>query len=317
MVALRGDMDALPIAERSTLDYCSTNPGVMHACGHDGHTTILLGTVRALARHRDRIKGTVRFLFQPSEENVRGAESLCAAGAMDEVDAVFGLHGWPVLPVGKIGILAGPMMAGVDDFDITIHGRGGHAGYPHIAVDPIVIGAQLVSALQGIISRETDPLDPAVISVTQFHAGATHNVIPELALLSGTIRTLSAGSRERLPRRVEEIAQAICAGAGAQCTVSIIKGSPPVVNDENATAMVGRVGVDMLGDESVVALKRPSMGAEDFAVYLGHSPGAFFRLGLGDVSGLHTPTFNFADSAIPVGVEMLSSIALEFLAHGF
>ncbi len=310
MIALRADMDGLPIMERNEFDYCSTNPGVMHACGHDGHTTVLVGVARILAARRHEIAGTVRLLFQPAEENVEGALRMCADGAIDGVSAVYGLHGWPDLEVGQIGVLAGPMMAGVDDFDIVVHGASGHAAYPHRTVDPIVIGSRIVEALQALVGRETDPFDNAVVSVTKFTAGTAYNIIPGSATLSGTIRTLSRATRERLPQRLKAVAEGIAYAAGARAEVELFVGSPPVVNDAAATVTVASAGLAALGAENVITLAHPSMGGEDFAVYLDHCPGSFFRLGLGDVSNLHTPTFNFTDAAIPAGVEVLCRIAL-------
>lgn len=312
-VALRADMDALPIAEKTGVPYCSTNPGVMHACGHDGHTTMLLGAVSILAAHRPLINGAVRFVFQPSEENVAGAEKMCADGAIDGVQSIYALHGWPALPIGSIGIRSGAMMAAVDDFDIEIVGCGGHTGYPHRAVDPIVIGARIVEAIQSLLSREIDPFEPAVATVTRFQAGTAYNVIPASAHLAGTIRTLTPATRDRLPRRLIETATQIAAAANAVAHVSLVKGSPPVMNDIEATKLVEQVGKDTLGENAVVTLSNPSMGGEDFAVYLERTPGAFFRLGLGDVTGLHTPTFDFPDAAIPFGVEMLVRTAIAAL----
>jgi amidohydrolase len=312
-IAIRADMDGLPIQEESDLPYRSQNSGVMHACGHDGHTTTLLGAAEVLTSLRDQIKGSIRFLFQPAEETVGGAKRMCEQGAMRGVDAVVGLHGWPQVGIGQIGIRAGAMMASSDTFDITVRGRQAHAAYPHDGVDPIVVGAQIVSALQTISSREIDPSDPIVVTVGQFHAGTAYNIIPATATINGTYRTLSPKTRESMPGRIRRIAEGVCAAASATCDIAFHEGTPPVMNDAEFVGLVEEVASRSLGNENIVQLQHSSMGAEDFAVYLEHAPGAMFRLGLGDVSPIHTPTFNFEDRAIPVGVELFSRIALRYL----
>jgi amidohydrolase len=314
LFALRADMDALPIQELSDLPYKSCNPGVMHACGHDGHTATLLGTAAALTQMRDRIRGSVRFIFQPAEETVGGAVEMCAAGAMEDVAAIVALHGWPGMEVGKIGVRPGPMMASADTFDLTIRGRGAHAAMPHVGIDPIVIGAQIVMALQTLCSRETAPVDPVVVTVAQFHAGTAYNVIPATAELKGTVRCLTPELRDEMAGRVERIAAGICAAMRAEYTFSYRYGTPVTVNDVGINALVAEVGRETLGAEQVVALEAPSLGAEDFAVYLHHAPGAMFRLGVGtDVTPLHTPTYNFSDEALPHGIELFTRVALHYL----
>lgn len=308
-LALRADMDALPIAERSELPYRSEEPGVMHACGHDGHTTVLLGAAHMLSGRRDRLAGRVRFLFQPAEETVGGAVDMCAQGAMDGVDAIVALHGWPGLPIGQVGLRIGPMMASADTFDILVRGHGTHAAYPHLGVDPVIAGAEIVLALQRIVSREVDPLESAVLTVARFEAGTAYNVIPETAGLGGTVRTLSPHVRDAMPERIRRIAESVCAASGATCEVVYRHGTAPVVNDAGIVALVRRVAGTALGPGNVIDLAGPSMGAEDFAAYLAHAPGAIFRLGVGDTSALHTPTYDFADGALPVGVELLCRIA--------
>ncbi len=312
-LAIRADMDALPIQEQSDLAYCSSNPGVMHACGHDGHTTILLGTAEVLAAHRESISGSVRFIFQPEEETVDGARKMCSDGAMDGIDAIVALHGWPQVPLGQIGIRDGAMMASADTFDIAINGKGAHAAYPHTAVDPIVVGAQLVGALQNISSREIDPNQPVVVTVAQFHAGTAYNIIPETARIAGTIRTLSAEVRKTIPDIIRRIAEGVCAAAGATCDIRFREGSGPVLNDPQIADLIRDVGRNQLGPENVLEVPHSSMGAEDFAVYLDHAPGAMFRLGLGDTSPLHTPTFDFNDDALPIGVDLFVRIADRYL----
>lgn len=311
---LRADMDALPIQEESDLPYKSCNPGVMHACGHDGHTSTLLGTAAALAKLRDRINGTVRFVFQPAEETVDGATRMCAEGAMDGVDAIFALHGWPGMDVGKIGVRSGPMMASSDTFDITIKGKGSHAAMPHRGIDPIVVGAQIVLALQTLSSREIAPTEPVVVTVAQFHAGTAHNIIPEVAALRGTVRCLTNTLRAEMPERIERIVAGLCAALRADYIYKYAKGTGVTINDAAMTQLVAEVGRETLGDGGVVELDAPSMGAEDFSVYLDHAPGAFFRLGVGaDSPNLHTPRYNFADDALPHGIALFTRLALRYL----
>lgn len=312
-LAIRADMDALPIEETSGLPYASKNPGVMHACGHDGHTTILLGTAEALFRARASLKGRIRLIFQPAEETVDGASRMCEEGVMDGVDAIVALHGWPGLSIGRIGVRDGPMMASADTFDIDIEGRQAHAAYPHLSADPILIGSEIVQALQTLISREMPPQEPAVLSVTRFHAGTAYNIIPGTAHLAGTVRTLSNELRETVQARIERVARGVCAAHGADCRVTYRRGSPVVMNDMAINDLIRQTAAETLGVGSVDELSHASMGAEDFAFYLKHAPGAMFRLGLGGVTPLHTPTFDFADAAIPVGVRLFALIAKRYL----
>ena len=313
-MALRADMDALPIQERNDLPYSSCVPGVMHACGHDGHTATLLGAAGTLARLRDRLPGTVRFIFQPAEETVGGAVRMCRDGAMDGVDAVVALHGWPGLAVGQIGVRPGPMMASSDTFDIIIEGKGAHAAYPHLSVDPIFAGAQVVTALQGVVSREISPIDSVVVTVAQFHAGTAYNIIPVTAEIKGTVRCLSAAIQDAMPERLERIVGGICGAARAQYSFRYQRGTPVTVNDFEVNALVAGVGADLLGEDNVIPLDAPSMGAEDFAIYLQHAPGAMFRLGVGEeMTALHTPTYNFADAAIPRGMELFACVVTTYL----
>lgn len=313
-IAIRADMDALPIDEQGDLPYKSCRPGVMHACGHDGHTSTLLGTAAVLSQLKDQIPGNIRFIFQPAEETVGGASEMCAEGVMEGVDAIVALHGWPGLDVGKIGVRPGPMMASADTFTITIKGRGAHAAMPHIGIDPIVIGAQIVTALQTIVSREISPVEPAVVTVAQFHAGTAFNIIPGTAEIKGTVRCLSRQLRPEMPLKIERLVKGICEAMRAEYDFAYRFGTPVTVNDPQFNALVASVGAEVLGIEGVEHLETPSMGAEDFAVYLEHAPGSMFRLGVGtEVTPLHTPTYNFADTSIPVGIEMFTRIALTYL----
>lgn len=313
-IAIRADMDALPIQEENDLPYRSCRSGIMHACGHDGHTSTLLGTAAVLSGLKEHIHGNVKFIFQPAEETVGGASDMCAEGVMEGVDGIVALHGWPGMDVGTIGVRPGPMMASADTFSITIVGRGAHAAMPHIGVDPIVIGAQIVTALQTLVSREVSPVEPAVVTVAQFHAGTAYNIIPGSAEIKGTVRCLSRQLRPEMPSRIERLVKGICEAMQATYDFSYRFGTPVTVNDPQFNSLVAEVGEQTLGKERVVHLEAPSMGAEDFAVYLEHAPGAMFRLGVGtDVTPLHTPTYNFADASLPVGMELFSRIALRFL----
>ncbi len=315
MLALRADMDALPIQEAGGLDYASQNAGVMHACGHDGHTATLLGTAHVLSQMREFLPRPVKFIFQPAEETVGGADGMMAAGALEGVESIIALHGWPNLEIGQIGYRSGPMMASADTFDLTVKGVGGHAAYPHTTVDPIVIGSQIVSAWQTLSSREVSPLDSVVVSVTQFHAGTAYNVVPGTAALRGTVRCLSNSVRDELPGKLERIAAGICAAGRAEYEFSVSCGPPVVINDPAVTSLVEAVGRDVLAPDAVQFLETPTMGAEDFAYYLREIPGTMFRLGVGtDVTALHTPTYNFSDGALPYGMTMLAHLALRYEA---
>ena len=311
--ALRGDMDALPIVEENETPYRSTVPGVMHACGHDGHTANLLGAAMVLSGLRSKLPGRVRLIFQPAEETVSGAGALVDAGVVDDVDAIVMLHGWPKMPIGQIGVRNGPAMASSDTFTLEIRGKGGHGAYPHDTIDPIVVGAQVVGALQTIVSREMSPVAPAVVSVTTFHAGTARNIIPEEAQLSGTVRALDPVLRQEMPGRLERIVAGVCAALRAEYTFEYRYGTPVTVNDAAVTDLVRAVGRDILGPENVIELAEPTMGAEDFAYYLQKVPGAMFRLGTGCDYLLHTPRYDFGDAPLAHGIAMMVATAHRYL----
>lgn len=314
LFALRADMDALPIQEESDVPYRSCRPGVMHACGHDGHTATLLGTAMVLSTLRAHLRGAVRFLFQPAEEVAGGAERMCAAGAMEGVSAIVALHGWPNLEVGQIGVRSGPIMASADIFTVEVEGLGAHAAMPHRAVDPIVVAAQVVLALQTLASRELDPLEPVVVTVAQFHAGTAHNIIPGKATLQGTVRCLNPHLRREMPVRIERVVAGVCAAMRAHYRFTYEFGTPVTVNHPAINALVEEVGRDLLGAQNVIPLEAPSMGAEDFAVYLQKAPGAMFRLGVGtEKTPLHTPTYDFGDGPLPYGMALFTHIAIRYL----
>jgi len=312
VVGFRADMDALPIEEQNDLPYRSRHPGKMHACGHDGHTTILLGAAAVLSRLRAQVRGTVRFYFQPAEESVSGAKAMLAEGVLQEMPPrwVVALHGRPGLPLGSVGIRAGAMMASADTFDIRLKGRGGHAALPHLTDDPIVAGAQLVQAMQTLVSRESAPADPVVLSITQFHAGNTYNVLPEEAHLAGTVRCLREATRGRVRQRMQQVVEAIAQTWHLEGRFDWHEGVPALWNNEEVTSRIAQVAERAFGKERVIWLEHPLMGAEDFAYFAQAVPSAMFFLGLGEVADWHTACFDFPDEAIAPGVEMFVRLAL-------
>jgi amidohydrolase len=313
-VALRADMDALPIEEETGLPFSSEIEGRMHACGHDGHTSMLVGAAHALSQRdlRDRLNGTVKFVFQPAEEGGGGGRVMVDEGVADDVASIFALHLWPGLPFGKVATKAGPIMAAADAFEMEIRGSGGHGAMPHLAADAVVIAAQVVTTLQTLVSREIDPVEPAVLTVGEIGAGTAFNIIPEKARLGGTVRTLNPDLRERMPGRIEALARGVAKGMRGDANLDYTFSYPVTVNEEAAADRVLEVAEDLFGAESVLELPNPSMGAEDFAFYLEKVPGAFIWLGIGEeVSGLHTPKFAFDEKVLPRGSALLAALALE------
>ena len=314
-VALRADMDALPIEEDTGLPFASEIEGRMHACGHDAHTSMLVGAAHALSGMRDRLKGTVRFVFQPAEEGGGGGKVMVEEGVADDVSSIFALHLWPGLPFGKVATKSGPIMAAADAFEMEIKGSGGHGAMPHLAADAVVIAAHVVTALQTVVSREVDPVEPAVLTVGEIGAGTAFNIIPEKARLGGTVRTLNPDLRERVPGRIEEIARGVARGMRGDADLDYHFSYPVTVNDEGAAGRALGVAEKLFGEESVLELSNPSMGAEDFAYFLQKVPGAFIWLGVGEgVSGLHTPQFAFDEEVLPRGSALLAALALESLS---
>jgi amidohydrolase len=320
-VALRADLDALPIQETSTLPYASQYPGRMHACGHDGHTTMLLGAACVLSRLRDRLRRPVKFLFQPAEETGRGARRLIEAGALDErmgefrVGSAFGVHGWPDLPQGVVATRSGPLMASTDVFQITVSGRGGHGSAPHAAIDPILAAAHVVTAIQSVVSRNVHPLLPAVVTVGSFVAGDAANVIPDEAKLSGTIRTLDDATAALARRRLQDLAESVARAYGAEATVEFPASIPTTSNDSGAVQYWLEVARSYRDERTVVVLDDPVMASEDFSEYGRLVPSCFFFVGLrrsGDRSpdGLHTPNFDFNDAVLADGVELFCRLVL-------
>jgi hippurate hydrolase len=302
VVGLRADMDALPILEATGVPYASTTPGQMHACGHDGHTAMLLGATRHLCETRN-FDGTAVVIFQPAEEGGAGAKAMIEDGLLDrfKIGEVFGLHNYPGLPVGTFAIRPGPIMAAADRIWIEIDGLGGHAARPHLAVDTVLVGAAIVNALQQIVSRNVDPIDNAVVSITLFQAGSTDNVIPATALLRGTGRSLKPETRDLLQRRVTEIAEGVARLHGAKASVRYQRDYPVVVNHPGATEFATAVARDVAGEAQVNPAAPPVMGGEDFAFMLQARPGAFIFMGNGNTANLHHPAYDFNDAAIPFG----------------
>ncbi|MBS1180804.1 MAG: yxeP [Proteobacteria bacterium] len=309
-VALRADMDALPIEEITGAPWASETPGTMHACGHDGHTATLLAAARRLATTRD-FAGTVVFVFQPAEEGGAGAQAMIDDGLFERfpVNEIYGLHNLPGLPVGRFAVRPGAIMASTDRFYIDILGRGGHAARPQETIDPILVGAQLVTALQSIVARNTDPLASGVVSITTFHAGNTDNVIPQTARLSGTVRALDGKVRGELEASVGRLATAVAAAFGAEARLAYERGYPVTVNHAAAATRVGDVVEGLFGRDAIDRAAAPMMAAEDFSFYLERVPGAYFFMGNGPSAGLHHPAYDFADDAIAPGSLVWATLA--------
>lgn len=319
-VALRADMDALEVEEATGLPYASLNPGRMHACGHDGHTATLCGAAKALRACRDQFAGTVRLVFQPGEEVAAGGRLIVEEGALDGVSAVFGLHGWPTLPLGSVASRPGCMMAGARDFLIRIHGAGAHGADPASGVDPVVAAAHTILALQTIVSRETDPRDSRVVTATILRAGQATNIIPDTAELSGTMRSLEPEGLDALVEAVRRIAEHTALAFRARAETDFGESAyPPLYNDAEMTALIAETADDLLGPGTYRELDAPVMASEDFAYYLQRAPGAFFYVGVNPhperpYPNLHSSRYNFSDEALPIAIGMMANAALRYLA---
>lgn len=315
-IALRADLDALHIHEKTGFAHASKNEGRMHACGHDGHTTMLLGAARYLAETRN-FAGTVHFVFQPAEENEGGARRMIEEGLFEKfpAEAVYGMHNWPGLPPGKFAVRPGPMMASFDIFEVVVAGKGAHAAMPHEGTDPVVIAAQLVTAFQAIVSRNTHPLESAVISVTQIHGGDTWNVIPDEVVLRGTTRTFKAEIQDLVERRMREVAESFCAAHGARMRWRYERRYPATVNAGHETETAAAVLTEIVGEENVRRDILPSMGSEDFAFMLQEKPGSYVWIGNGGNANLHNPGYDFNDEILTLGASYWARLVERVLAR--
>ena len=322
-IGLRADMDALPVTEANTFAHVSRHPGRMHACGHDGHTVMLLGAARYLAATRC-FDGTVHLVFQPAEEGQGGARTMVAEGLFERfpVDAVYGLHNQPGLPVGQFAVHHGPAMASSDSFSVRLLGRGGHAAQPHLASDAVLAACALVTSLQGVVARNVPPLESAVLSVAQVHAGTADNVLPESAEIRGTCRSHRPEVRDLLERRLREVAAGVAAAHGVGCEVVFVREEPPLVNSIEHAGHAARAAAAVVGEQNVRLDLPPSMGAEDFAVMLEHRPGAYIRIGNGPLADhdgaapVHHPRYDFNDEALAYGAAWWATLVEQRLAPG-
>ncbi len=318
-IAIRADMDALPIHEMNSVDYRSQTDGKMHACGHDGHTSILLTVADVLSKRRAELTGNVKFIFQPAEEQIGGAEPMVKEGALNGADGIIGLHLISNHRLGMVGVRAGTVFASADRFVLTVHGKGGHAAMPNGAVDPIVASAYIITALQTLISREVSPFSPAVITIGTINAGTAFNIIPETAVLQGTMRAFSVEDREKLLRRIQEVASGIATSLGATCDIERFDGCPPCVNDPAMTELVRNAAIATVGEKNVDTSENVlTAGSDDMGVFLNTVPGCYFIVGSGNRTKEtdyphHHPRFNVDEDALPTAVEVLTRAALDFI----
>ncbi|HRD86569.1 MAG TPA: M20 aminoacylase family protein, partial [Rubrivivax sp.] len=324
-VGLRADIDALPMTEHNRFAHASVHPGRMHACGHDGHTAMLLAAARHLARHR-HFDGTVYLVFQPAEEGGGGAREMIKDGLFERfpMEAIFGAHNWPGMKVGQFALREGPVFASSNEFKITLHGKGAHGAMPHNGVDPVAVACQVVQALQTIVSRNVRPIDTAVVSVTMIHAGEVTNVIPDSCVLEGTVRTFSTQVLDLVERRMKTIAESVCTAFDARCEFSFHRNYPPTVNHAAETGFARQLLGEVVGADNVLDFE-PTMGAEDFSYFLLEKPGCYFLIGNGDGSHregghglgpcmLHNPSYDFNDDLIPLGATAWVRLAEKWLA---
>ena len=326
-VGLRADIDALPITEHNTFAHASQHPGRMHACGHDGHTAMLLAAAKHFSNEKNRdFDGTVYLVFQPAEEGGGGAREMIKDGLFERfpMEAIFGAHNWPGMPVGHFAVKNGPCFASSNEFKITIRGKGSHAAMPHLGIDPVPVACQIVQAFQTIVSRNKRPIDPGVISVTMIHTGEATNVVPDSCVMEGTVRTFTLELLDLFEQRMREVAEHTCAAFGAECEFEFVRNYPPTINHPAETAFVREVMAEVVGPEGVEEFE-PTMGAEDFSYFLQEKPGCYFLIGNGDgshrVGGhglgpcmLHNPSYDFNDELIPLGATLWVRLAHKWLA---
>jgi hippurate hydrolase len=326
-IGLRADMDALPLQEANSFDHHSQHEGKMHACGHDGHTAMLLGAAYYFSKHK-KFDGTVYVIFQPAEEGGGGAKRMMDDGLFEQcpMDAVFGMHNWPGAPTGSMGVTAGPMMASSNEFEVVIKGKGAHAAQPHMGIDPIMVAVQIAQSWQTIISRNKNPIDAGVLSITQIHSGSATNIIPDSASLIGTVRTFTLGALDLIEKRMREIADHTAAAFGASIVFEFKRNYPPLINHAQETAFAIDVMQGVVGKDQVMTQVEPTMGAEDFAFMLQEKPGCYVFIGNGDGEhrqlghglgpcNLHNPSYDFNDDLLPIGASYWVRLAEEFLAR--
>ena len=315
-IGLRADFDALPMTEKNSFDHKSMNEGMMHACGHDGHTTMLLGAAKYI-KENPEFDGTVYFIFQPGEEGFGGGEKMIQDGLFNDhkIDEVYALHNWPELPLGHFGISTGAMMAAVDEYDIIVKGKGGHAALPHLAIDPIVIASQIVLSLQTIISRFLNPVDNALITVTKIHGGSAYNVIDDEVILNGTVRTFKQEIRDKIEKRINETAKGIAKANGGEVEVVYFRKYPPTINSKKESVFSSIVAKELVGEKNVQMDVEPSMGGEDFSYLLNEKPGSYLYIGQRDSNHkdyLHTTKYDFNDDLLPIGVNFWVNLVKNF-----